>query len=1223
MQAPQRTFSRPPEPVRAAAPGAAHSPSGGRAQQSPYAARFEGSVVQRGTILETLIGDKRLFRTREGELVELPDDVTAEQAAKLEADAVVATQRLGKGPAPQAVPPRRPSPPIKPSPVKAKASAGRSARAGKRALQSGAALLAGLQAVGTSKVALYLAAQGSPVLQRGVSALKRLRVNEQTHDDAEQKRAQSEQAVVIPASEGQSKGNSGQVSQVEERPAPVVDRSVADRKLRESIDSNTPRSIEDVDNFKRDMKAQHMGADVLQVVQSDKNAVTATFGDVTHTPAPIPSDHKPEELPPQETAPGTPTLNLGQGAVAVPLKEHTDGSNYLRQADSKLTEEGVSQEQLDMVDSGDLAVAKKEKQGLAESIVKEPIAIQTFARAESQRVDKELSQQEKKDRESIRGRRKNQLGATAQRQKHAKSALEKKREEVADKINGIYQAAQTKVKKRLADLETQSMKAFDDGNAKATRAFEDNVKTELDAFKDDRYSGWFGWARKAKDWLLGMDDLPQVKAIFDRNRAAFVSSIDALVTSISADNKRVIQECKDELANARKTIKEYTDSLGPSLKDIGKKAADEMSSKLNDLDQLVEKKEEDLKNQLADKQKAAIKAIDEKIEKMKEAMSGALAKLGRLLLWAAKKFFTWALSKFGFSLDTINGIIDKGTAVLKAVFTKPIQFVKNLVNAAFTGFKNFGANFLKHLKDAVFEWLTGSLEGVTLPGSWDLKGIIGVALQLIGISYQNIRTHLVEVMGEPTVAGLEKTFTLVKTLITDGPMAAWEQLKEMAGEMKDAFVDAVKSFIKQKLIEQAIQFVASIFIPGAGIIKAVIGIYDTIVFFIQKAKQIIQMVGSFLSSVSDIAAGNIAAAADALENGLARGLALVIAFLAKLLRLDGITSKIRAAIQSIRGKVDGALRKVALWIAGKAKVLVGGAKAAVARAANWWKQREPFTTKSGEHHEIYFVGEPPNIVAMVASDDPKKIAVKLTEYEKQASAKGASAEEKAGKSTISRARAVLAKDPADKQLVNLMAELFNLYEGTTTKKAVINRKTGKLGGDVVGTKMTAEWLGAPITVGTPPESGVQDVLMGRLVTDPKESSDRKYIRGHLLNEHLGGRGNAENMFPITSNANSQHLHKMESTVKQWVKLGNATPVAKRRWVHYEVRVEHDPPVFKQPGKHPANYVNAAFSCEAQKVDATGAVDEHFTTRVESTYRTKETAERKVIVEGSTTRSWDD
>src|SRR6185503_18451010 len=139
---------------------------------------------------------------------------------------------------------------------------------------------------------------------------------------------------------------------------------------------------------------------------------------------------------------------------------------------------------------------------------------------------------------------------------------------------------------------------------------------------------------------------------------------------------------------------------------------------------------------------------------------------------------------FGFSLGTIDSIINKGAAVLKAIFTGPIKFVKNLMNAAITGFKNFGKNFLKHLQDAVFDWLTGSIEGFQLPQTWDLKGILSIALQMSGITYSNLRRHMVSVMTEPVVSGLEKTFTLVITLIREGPMAAWEQLKDMASDIK-------------------------------------------------------------------------------------------------------------------------------------------------------------------------------------------------------------------------------------------------------------------------------------------------------------------------------------------------------------------------------------------------------------------------------------------------------
>ena len=972
--APTRHRAGPPAPVRAAPP------------VSTPARDVTPPAAPPQTLRELLDAhDQRHYRMRDGRVIELPEDMSQADAAKLEAEATQAQHRLGRGPPPQPVPDVHEAPPQpQAKPVKAppKAARGRGPAGAGGPRSAGAR--ARLKAVG-GKVAQYLVAKAAPVLARGSAALARLSRNEQTHDSAAQKVAQAQRAVVAPESEGQSRSSSVQVAAVGARPAPPVNPAVAQQRLQGSLAENVPRSIEEVDHFKRDMKAQHIGADVLQVVQGEKNAVIGTFADLQQTPPPLPPEQPAEPLPAPETAPATPTLNLGAGAIAPLQPEHTDVRRYTNEADAKLKEEGVTQEQLDMVDSGDLAAANQEKKGLAAAAKTEPKAVQQLAQQQAVQVAAGLQQAEKKERTTLANRRKGGLAAAAGRQKAAQSALEKKREEVAAKINGIYQTAQGRVKQRLALLETQAMQRFDAGNAAAGKAFEDAVQRELQAYKDERYSGWFGWARKAKDWLLGMDELPAVKAIFERNRARFVTTIDRLVQDIAAENTRVVQECQAVLAQARKDIQIYVDGLGPALKGIGQKTAGEVSTQLDEMDTFIRNKEAALQQQLADRQQAAIKAIDEKIEKMKEAMAGALAKLGKLLLLAAKKFFTWALGKFGYSLADIESIISRGAAVLKAIFTQPIKFVKNLMRAAIMGFEQFGRNFLKHLQNALFEWLTGSLEGLVLPKTWDLRGIVGVALQMIGISWQNLRRVMVEVMGEKAVAALEQGFALVRTLVTEGPMAAWEQLKDMAGALRDAFVDAVKDFIKWKIVEEAVKWVVALFIPGAGIVKAIIGIYDTVVFFIQRAKQIAQMVGNFLSSIGEIAAGNLGAAATAMENGLARGLSLVIGFLAALLRLGGITAKIKAAIQKIRGKVDAALLKVVHWIADKAKALIqrvgAGVKSGVQAVLQWWKKRVRFKA-GGESHTLAFQGEDDNAQLTVAST-PRRIEAFVAEARAQ------------------------------------------------------------------------------------------------------------------------------------------------------------------------------------------------------------------------------------------------
>lgn len=1159
---------------------------------------------------------KNFFRTYDGQIIDLPEDITPEQAAKLEAEALAAQKRLGKGPPPKPVPDVKKLDKKEDKKTQLQTPPKKKPGKGKRKSARGAGAARLLKAAGKSKVAQYLAKKAAPVVGKGFSKLEQLRKNQQKHDSADEKRAQSEEAVVIPDSEGQSKSNAGQVNVVSVRPTPKVDANKGKQTLQQKLKDNVPQTIEDVDNFKRDRKAQHTGAEVLKVVQVDKSSVVSTFQDMRQTPPPAPREHEPEPLPPTEIAPPTAALSLGKDGIAPLQKEHTDLSKFTKEADAKLKEEGITQEQLDMVDSGDLAKANKEKKGMETAAITEPLAMQKFAQQQGQTVEKDLKQEETKQRADMSSKRKAGLAATGQKQKGTKSTLEKKREEVARKINGIYTTAQEKVKTRLADLETESMKRFDTGNEKASKEFENTVNRELEAYKDDRYSGWFGWARQAKDWLLGMDELPGVKAIFERNREIFVTTINKLVEDISADNKRVIEECKEVLQNARKEIKEYVDKLGPALKDIGKKAAAEMDSKLDQMDAFIAKKEEELKDKLQEKQSAAIKAIDEKIEKMKEEMAGALAKLGKLLLMAAKKFFTWALEKFGYSLSTIEGIINKGVAVLKAIFTQPIKFVKNLMSAALTGFKSFGKNFLKHLKDALFEWLTGSLEGLTLPQTWDLKGIISVALQMIGISYQNIRRHLVAALSEPVVAGLEKTFTLVKTLITEGPMAAWEQLKEMAGEMRNAFVEAVKDFIKQKIIEQAVIWLGSLFVPGAGIIKAIIGIYDTVVFFIRKAKQIMQMIGSFLGSIAEIAAGNIGGAAEALEKGLARGLSLVINFLAALLRLSGVTAKIRDAIQKIRAKVDAVLERVAKWIAAKAKPLidkavgvvkkgVGKVKEGAARLVQWWKRRKRFTAADGSAHSLLFRGEGRKAKLWIESD--------ATPFETFIS--GIKADP--GPKLEAKERATLTAREMD-----LIRNKASETDGTLTQPDIdrLQALWDKLAVDVAllfdaGTSSAPQY-GPPSS----PSGWGSGMLIIRLakpkhgtkpsVTNPafdnlnlrrhgnvsSPSTASYYILGHLLNENLGGPGNTwSNLTPLSRSGNAQHVEQVEQHVKEEVK--------KKKIVRYEVQARYGRGANALLGQIPAatadpvlmnkrkvllaeQYVPSSLLCRASTIDAT-------------------------------------
>lgn len=145
----------------------------------------------------------------------------------------------------------------------------------------------------------------------------------------------------------------------------------------------------------------------------------------------------------------------------------------------------------------------------------------------------------------------------------------------------------------------------------------------------------------------------------------------------------------------------------------------------------------------------------------------------------------------------------------------------------------------------------------------------------------------------------------------------------------------------------------------------------------------------------------------------------------------------------------------------------------------------------------------------------------------------------------------------------------------------ISFESGSLGGDTVGVKMTADPLGPEHPRGSGPSG--QDTLMGDIPTDPTRirPTTSRYIRGHLLNDNLGGPGRDVNLFPITAKANADHHAHIEKDVKDWVNT-------KRYWVRYTVEARSPASLSPISGisgaKSPASdgaeyYVNAAFVCD--------------------------------------------
>lgn len=110
-----------------------------------------------------------------------------------------------------------------------------------------------------------------------------------------------------------------------------------------------------------------------------------------------------------------------------------------------------------------------------------------------------------------------------------------------------------------------------------------------------------------------------------------------------------------------------------------------------------------------------------------------------------------------------------------------------------------------------------------------------------------------------------------------------------------------------------------------------------------------------------------------------------------------------------------------------------------------------------------------------------------------------------------------------------------------------------------------------------------DVVVGSATGDPQldlyhsvQGAVHPMIRGHLLNHDLGGFGVEENLYPITSGANTKHKNHVENHVGD--ELNKASAAGNGSGVYYSVKVN---PI--QDTSHNLMNNTSTFVCEAYHV----------------------------------------
>ena len=295
--------------------------------------------------------------------------------------------------------------------------------------------------------------------------------------------------------------------------------------------------------------------------------------------------------------------------------------------------------------------------------------------------------------------------------------------------------------------------------------------------------------------------------------------------------------------------------------------------------------------------------------------------VGQFLSWAGGQVLSLLEIIFDVVAPAVMPYVRRAAGAFRTIIRDPIRFVGHLVRAGLQGLRQFAGNFLTHLRTSLIGWLTGAMSGaaIYIPQAFTLPEIIKFVLSVLGLTWANIRQKLVRAIGETAVVVLERGFELIRTLITEGPAAAWQQIMEGISNLREMVMEQVMTFVRERIVEAAITRLVTSLNPAGAVIQAIIATYNTIMFFVERLRQIAQVAAAFIDAIATIAAGNIAPAANRVEQTMAGLLTLVISFLARIAGLGRVSDAVINIINRVRAPIDRALDRVVNWIVTQAR----------------------------------------------------------------------------------------------------------------------------------------------------------------------------------------------------------------------------------------------------------------------------------------------------------------
>jgi hypothetical protein len=822
-------------------------------------------------------------------------------------------------------------------------------------------------------------------------------------------------AVVPPETERAALAQQQLIAEMKAAPSPEIEKLC--ERIREVIRNKRPPDEDALATAEPSKEAMEAGNQLNSTVKDETGKVQDNYGELNKPPAVPAAPDNPGLTPQPGAAPTAPVNATAATPDAVP-PQNVSLEKDAADSKTKIEQAGMEKPAAQLVQSGPIAEARAAQGELNQTAQESPAQVLAKQKETLGAAKADMAALGADALAALSASRTAGVQKAEGKQGNMVQTEDQMRVNAGTEAKNAFTAAQTAVEGLLKGLPEKAMAEWDAAKTTFVSEFKADLKIVEDRIKE-RHSGVGGFVVGLWDAVTGLPGWAE--EAYSKAEKRFGDSVIAKIREISTKVNAIILACEKIITDARTKIKGIYDALPASLQGWAAGEQANFQSQLDKLQQQATSTRDNFNKGLVQQAASAVDEVRAEIAELRKKAGGLIGRIAaaveRFLDDPVKFIIDGLLELVGIPPAAFWALVAKIKKVVSDIADDPEGFANNLLKGLGQGFSQFFDNFGSHLIKGFLTWLLGDLKGVQIPKDLSLKSIATFFLQLMGITWPNIREILARKIGAKNMALIEKAYSILSLLIEKGPEGIYEMIKEKLDPQ--AIVDQVIEMAVEYMVTAIAKNVAArlllLFNPVGAIAQAIEAIYRVLKWVFQNAARIFRLIEAVVNGLADIVAGNVGGFANAVEKALGMLIPPVIGFIADYCNLGDLPQVVAKQIKSFQKMVLGFIEKAIDWIIDKGKALlaavgIGGKKDEKKGTGEGTVGEDVAFEADGEPHRLWIKVSGTNATVMIASTPQT-----LSSFLNSEKVKKASKKDKTGKvgKCVSDAVALLGKTDVD------------------------------------------------------------------------------------------------------------------------------------------------------------------------------------------------------------------